>query len=405
MSIKNLKHFCPAPWVSLYVEPNGEIKNCCISKSLIGNVNEVPTINDTVNGSINLEIKQMMLNDIPVAGCENCHNQTGPHTLQHHFKTKYKDVSDEFYADITNFKLQYLDVRWNNTCNFACIYCGPKLSSLWAEQRYQVVKMKEVKGELLSYVLESAADITDLYLAGGEPLMLKENEIILTKLLEVNRNCRICINTNLSIVKGNKIVDLLKQFKNVQWLISSEAMNEQYEYIRWPGKWSTFLENLQLVRAIPFHHVTFNMVLMNINALTIWDYIDLLHEEFGIAWPAISINIVNMRDNLSAYAIQRLTDQQRQLVRERISKKDYSAMFGIENVIDSLADNRSDKLGGWNGLEYTVEDFRRLDQDRNLNSRAVFSDIYNVVDNNPRDIPTQYKVINNNPNNSTSERS
>ena len=392
MSFNDLKNFCPAPWVSLYIEPDGTVKNCCISKGSLGNINEFVDLGDAVNGKLNLEIKELMLKDQPVLACENCSNQSGPHTLQQHFKNKFKNISDDFYSNTNNFKLKYLDIRWNNTCNFACIYCGPKLSSLWAEQGQQVIKMKEVKGDLLNFVLESAADLQEIYLAGGEPLMLKEYEIILTKLLEVNKQCRICINTNLSIVEGNKIFELLKQFKNVQWLVSGEAMYKQYEYIRWPGKWDVFVKNLHLIKSIPFHLLSVNMVLMNINSLSIWDYIDFLDDELGVPRKAMSINIFNMRDSLGSYAIQRLTDKQRELVRERISKRDYSKILGFDNVIDSLNDNRSDKLSGWNGLEYTIEEFEKLDKIRNLNSREIFPDIYNIVNSNSRDIPTKFKL-------------
>jgi radical SAM protein with 4Fe4S-binding SPASM domain len=372
-------YFCPAPWVSLYVDPQGNIENCCVSKNKLGNINKTFAIKDTISGSNNLDIKTMMLNDIPIEGCKNCYSQIGTHTLQHHFKKKYNHLGDDFYKDTNNFVLKYLDLRWNNTCNFACIYCGPGLSSLWAEQKYQVVKMKEAKGDLLDYVLESAADLEEIYLAGGEPLMIKENEIVLTKLLEVNKSCRICVNSNLSLIQGNKVFELLKQFNNVQWLVSGESIADQYEYIRWPGKWNIFLENLHIINSIPNHRLSFNMVFMNINSLSIWDFIDLVHQDLNIDHRSITVNIYNLRDNNGPWSIQRLTDYQRELVRQRISKNDYSNILGIDNVIASLTDNRPSNQSKWDGLEYTVEEFNKLDQDRKLNSRAIFPDIYDAI--------------------------
>lgn len=380
MSLVDQDYFCPAPWLSLYVDPEGNIENCCVSKNKLGNINKTPAIKDTINGSENINIKQMMLENIPVEGCKSCYSQPGTHTLQQHFKKNYAHLGDDFYTNTDNFNLRYLDLRWNNTCNYACIYCGPGLSSLWAEQKYQVVKMKEAKGDLLNYVLESAADLKEIYLAGGEPLMLKENEAVLTKLLEVNKSCRICVNTNLSLIQGNKVFELLKQFDNVQWLVSGEAMSDQYEYIRWPGKWSTFLENLHTINSTPTHHLSFNMVLMNINSLSIWDFIDMVHQDLNVDHRSITVNVYNMRDDTGPWAIQRLTKHQRDSVRQRISKNDYSNILGIENVLEALDDNHSDYKSKWAGLEYTVEEFNTLDQDRNLNSRVIFPAIYDAVD-------------------------
>jgi hypothetical protein len=118
---------------------------------------------------------------------------------------------------------------------------------------------------------------------------------------------------------------------------------------------------------------------MNINSLSIWDFIDLVHQDLNIDHRSITINIYNLRDNKGSWSIQRLTDHQRELVRQRISKNDYSNILGIENVLDSLNDSRSSYKPKWNGLEYTIEEFNTLDQDRNLNSRKIFPDIYDAI--------------------------
>lgn len=382
-------YFCPAPWLSFFIKPNGVVENCCLSRNNLGNVND-HSILEIIHGRRNREIKQQMLDGVRVPGCENCYRQTGGNSLQDYFLREYSNIDPTVFKDTEYFDLRYLDLRWDNTCNFACIYCGPDFSSLWAEtQGQKIVKIRDSKSGLVDKVFSLLDNLDTLYLAGGEPLMLKDNEKILSRLLEVNQDCRICINTNLSLIENNKIFEILKGFKNVQWLISAESMANQYEYIRWPGKWTVFDKNLKMVKESFPIGLSFNMVLMNLNALSIWDFIDYLNQKFDIPHRNITVNIYNMRDSNGAFAIQRLTDQQRQLVIQRISDQ-YDNVLGIQNIKDSLQDDRSDYRDKWNGLEFTKETLKSLDEVRFLNSQTVFPNIYQIIDNEPEEIYTIY---------------
>ena len=56
------KNFCVIPWTGFEVEPNGEVKNCIISKDIIGNVH-----NDSIHDIIakNPVRKQMLEGKFP----------------------------------------------------------------------------------------------------------------------------------------------------------------------------------------------------------------------------------------------------------------------------------------------------------------------------------------------------
>jgi radical SAM protein with 4Fe4S-binding SPASM domain len=378
--MKHSKTFCPAPWVSFYVDPSGNVENCCISNNKLGNLKD-QSIESIINGAKNIQIKQDMLNDQQVEGCKNCYNQDGVHTLQSNFLHTYQNLGENFYQDTNNFRLKYLDLRWNNTCNLACIYCGPGLSSLWQEQNdSKVIKIQEEKTELLDYVTNNLADLQEVYLAGGEPLMIKENVLFLQRLLEVNPMCRLIVNTNLSLIENNKVFELLKKFKKVQWLVSCESTDKQYEYIRWPASWDKFYQNLKTILNIPDHTVTFHLVLMNINSLSVWDWVDHLVTDLKILSTNISITLYNLRDSSGPFAIQRLTTMQKDQIRDRISDKKYLLIPGVANLLDSLEDPQSAFKSENNGLEYTIEKLTDLDQRRGLDSKIIFPEIYQYKD-------------------------
>jgi organic radical activating enzyme len=116
-------------------------------------------------------------------------------------------------------------------------------------------------------------DLKVLMLAGGEPLLIKENKDLLTKLLAINPNCSIQVTTNLTTL-NTPVYELLKQFENVKLVVSFEAVGEQYEYIRFGSKWNTFLDNFKQATK-DFAIIQTNMVFFPLSMIVIDQAIDL----------------------------------------------------------------------------------------------------------------------------------
>ena len=55
------KSFCPAPWNSFFVNPDGAVENCCVSRNKLGNIDDVPDIKKIIFSDKNLKIQQDML--------------------------------------------------------------------------------------------------------------------------------------------------------------------------------------------------------------------------------------------------------------------------------------------------------------------------------------------------------
>ena len=128
----NNLEFCPAPWNAVYISSSGDVDSCCISSNLLGNINQTP-LETIINGEKNYSIKQSMISGVPVSGCNICYAKNND-TLRTVYLKFFKETPLSFYDNPSNFKLNYFDLRWRNTCNSACVYCGPKDSSLWAEE-------------------------------------------------------------------------------------------------------------------------------------------------------------------------------------------------------------------------------------------------------------------------------
>ena len=68
------KSFCVLPWTGFELEPNGNVKNCVISTSTIGNIQkqDIATI---LAEEKNLKIKKQMLDDAKPKNCSGCYLQ------------------------------------------------------------------------------------------------------------------------------------------------------------------------------------------------------------------------------------------------------------------------------------------------------------------------------------------
>jgi len=193
--------FCPVPWTGLMYNFDGTVKNCIRSAESIGNIQNNP-IEEIVLGPINDTRQSMILNKIHSTNCQPCHNlEVGKRSFDIVSDRKFyirelKQVPVETYQP-NNFDLQTIDVRWTNLCNFACVYCGPEFSSKWASElnQQQTTPTDQQRAQFKKYIFEHATRLKHVYLAGGEPLLMRENLELLDQ-LDPDVNLR--INTKLS---------------------------------------------------------------------------------------------------------------------------------------------------------------------------------------------------------------
>ena len=375
--------FCPMPWGAIYIDPTGSVDHCCISYNSLGNVKE-NTLSEIVGTKKNIAIKSDMLDGKKSAGCYKCYSPDGGsggdylrNTQLRQFENWLPDFS--IYDNPENFQLQYADLRMRNTCNYACVYCGPVFSSTWAAELKQFVNTDNTSiNTVLEFFYDNISTIKKVYLAGGEPLLIKENELLLERLLEVNPDCTLLVNTNLSVIEGNRIFELLTKFNSVHWLISVDDIEQRYNYIRYPGNWDLFSSNLDiLTRTAPQTHlILFNMVYTGLNAKSIFNCVRfLLNSGYAKNPEFINLSYVN-GGHVPTWLDPRVLpapylDQVR-LILDNYPKTGFARFdTGLEHL--KLCLNTPIDIPLNRNL---FDELAKLDQRRNLNSKDVFSDIY-----------------------------
>jgi len=374
--LKN-KSICTLPWTGFELEPSGTVKNCVISKTNLGTINKT-NIKDIIHGKENIELKEAMLKGEMPANCAGCYRQEKNTTNLSSISSRLyylKEVGAKteltLYDDVKNFSLKHVDLRWTNSCNQACVYCGPEYSSKWAQELGEKVKSnKEARQEVKDYVFENITQLENVYLAGGEPMLMKENLEFLQLLKEKNPDCTIRVNTNLSTTKTG-IFELLCSFKNVHWTVSVETIEEEYEYIRHLGSWKNFIANLETIRKLD-HKISFNMLHFILNYDSIFDCVDYLkgkgfHDNSFIIGPLYGpdeLNLLNlpgpMIDNVKSRLADRLA-----LTPSGYLKNSY------KNLLSYFSTTPWDK-----NISVFYEKTKLRDERRNVDSKKIFPNLY-----------------------------
>jgi radical SAM protein with 4Fe4S-binding SPASM domain len=140
---------CPLPFAGAIVNTDGSVQCCSISKETLGNVNE-KSLEEILTSSTKLKkIRRDMLDNKFPKNCRDCYEKEKYHTnlnlenvsnRLYHIKI-LKDSPFKLYKDEHQFELQQMDLRWRNTCNFACVYCDSHFSSVWAKFDGHIDKM------------------------------------------------------------------------------------------------------------------------------------------------------------------------------------------------------------------------------------------------------------------------
>lgn len=254
--------WCPLPWIHQFITTDG-IKTCCDS---LYQENSSP--NTFVESKTVIDIKNSILENKKHAHCKNC------------FKLEDMGFTSARQKAIIDFEqynrnnipsvIEYYDLRYNNLCNFSCRMCNSEFSSSIGnlilqnpklEKFYPITTSKHNNfANIINDINSNLSNIKKINFTGGEPLLNKDNLLILKKLYDLGKtDCEICITTNASVI-NNQWIDLLKNFKTVHWTISIDGVEKTAEYIRVGTKWPVVKNNILSILNLG-HSVAFNTTL------------------------------------------------------------------------------------------------------------------------------------------------
>ena len=360
--------------------PGGTFRVCCNSDNKNNKIlkeDGTPfkiykdSIEDVRNSPTYKTIKDEMLNGIKPATCKRCFKQeeAGFESSRQVYNTMWEHKVD--INKTTN--ALYLDLRLGNQCNLKCRMCNPYSSNQWVSEweqlygnfseneRSWLTDMSWHKTDKINRnMFELASTVEEIYLTGGEPTLIKEQDILLDYCIEhdLAKNIDLKYNTNLTHVPDS-LIQKWKMFKGVLLNCSIDAYDELNTYIRHPIKWNKIARNFEKVKHIPNIKLDVCITVQSYNILHMDKLLDWVLNQ-NLPNTMIFFNILEEPSHLN---IKAMPIHLKELAATRLQP--YLHLPKLSNAIDYMMIEHTD---GWDTfITYT----KQLDKMRNENILSV----------------------------------
>jgi organic radical activating enzyme len=254
-NVKENKAICVLPWVHEFRKISGHTSVCCHTNQHFKN-------NETVE-----QVRELMSKGIKPEICSSCYKTEE----ESEWSPRIQETTDwinKFGAPETdNPILEYIDVRYDPTCNLKCKMCGPSSSTLWQKEKGIKIDVNKANKDYIFSVNKKL--LKKVYLAGGEPTYIKDYLEFLHGLFLVNPTCEVVINSNLKKLP-DAWKDIMSKFKNLTIICSCDATELLGTYVRYPLWWDEFERNVKFVSENA-NFLQFNLVAYNLTAHKLYE--------------------------------------------------------------------------------------------------------------------------------------
>lgn len=366
-SANNSKTFCILPWMHLATNASGNLRVCCNStpgKNFVTKEDGKPyklnrdNLEEAWNSDVYSTIRKQMLSDERPDMCVRCFREedVGIKSARQSWNSKWQE--DKEYTEDAPFDIKYVDLRLGNLCNLKCRMCNPYASNMWVKEWHLVdTALDPAEYERLSKMnwpedkktwenlFSIAHTVDEIYLTGGEPTVIKEQQKLLDYFIDNNtaKDIRLKYNTNLVLLPA-WLLERWRHFKRVQLNCSIDATGALDTYIRHPSKWKKIVKNFEAIRQLPNAGIEIHCTVQMYNIL----YLDKLIEWALPYNVKIYFNILNHPDELN---IRVLPNELKILAEERLQP--YLYLEKVEGIIKYMwAEDWTNKLDKF--ISYTT---------------------------------------------------
>jgi len=222
----------------------------------------------------------MLTDQIPDV-CKKCfEEEKAGHISKRKWETEYWERRIDVVELIENTrgdgsipeKIQYFDLRFGSKCDLKCIMCTPNDSSMWIgdwAKIYPQIKNDSLREQCTwkndnSYnwfknnpkfwkqLYEQIPHMQQLYMAGGEALIIKEYDQLLDKIIDMGyaKNITLRYNSN-GLTISRELIEKWNHFKHVRFHFSLDSIDYMNTYIRYPSDFYNVIEKLWLLDETP----------------------------------------------------------------------------------------------------------------------------------------------------------
>lgn len=281
---------CKAPFVSQAQWTSGAVCMCCNDTR-----STESSLEEEWNSEERKKTRRQILNNQVPKRCKSCLLKSS--SLIGHYNDNLNITDEQLIAacdpdGFMNTPPVYLHLSPTNKCQLACRMCSKQVSSTF-DKLYSDIDSPYTKNkrntlvnpdDVVAYVRKVLPTLQEYVFHGGEPMMSSYFEDIVGSLLEVKDTVRLVILGNgmtINTPQGEKAIALMKQFKEVEFILSLDGIPEVNDYQRCLSDANTIVNNVKYLReVIPHLELRLNHTLTNISIIKITEFYDFVLEHF-----------------------------------------------------------------------------------------------------------------------------
>jgi radical SAM protein with 4Fe4S-binding SPASM domain len=232
--------FCFSAFNSLLFESDGRVFACCHNYKYDFGTWPLNTINEIWNGEkINKFRNAIKKNDLSL-GCDVCKFDIDTKT----YNTVQSLMFDNFPVN-NNYFPAMLDFKLENTCNLECIMCdGMHSSSIKKNKEKRTLEKSPYNDEFINQLDIFIPYLHTARFSGGEPFIIDIYYKIWERIIKINPDCVIRVQTNGSIL-NERCKEILNR-GNFELNISLDSVSQStYENIRKHSNFDKVINNIK----------------------------------------------------------------------------------------------------------------------------------------------------------------
>ena len=269
------KTFCVLPWMHMATSSSGNLRVCCESihgKNLILKPDGSPykiykdNLKEAWHAPLYRRIRRQMLDGQRPDICTPCFREEEALLESTRMGYNKKYMFDYEPSETPKWNIKYLDLRLGNKCNLRCRMCNPYSSHSLFKEWEELAKKdlsplikplnenEKKKFKNLSWpeeidfsrLLQYMQYVEEIYLTGGEPLLIKEQYDLLKVIIQTGLAHKITLKYSTNITRYDiKLVKLWKHFRKILLNISIDGFGALNNYIRYPSQWDQLENNIK----------------------------------------------------------------------------------------------------------------------------------------------------------------
>ena len=312
-------NFCIAPFQSIRQNPYGRNSPCAFGAGEWhhGHLSPVERWNST---ELN-QLRQEFIDGKRPTACHRCwaEEDAGKQSLRQRQQEYFpNDYNDFIKSGLWKQGPKTVVFKVSNVCNLACRSCGG-----WDTNTYtkEGLHYKDLYGTKFENKLHNrfipllppkhmdfdqyysiADNLEKIDFFGGEPFLNNSQLDLLEYLVEKNLSKKITLfySTNVTNMPTKRLQAAWNKFKKVEISMSIDGLGSEFEYLRWPGKWSEATDVIEYIKNMQVDCEVYTMAGVTFSIMNAWSAdqtMQWITDNIGSSY----INMVNSPDYLAMH--------------------------------------------------------------------------------------------------------